>query len=72
MLTMLQLIKQHIYMNTIDKTAIKAIYVAPMKALAQEVVSKFSERLSPLGLVVKEYTGNINSNHFPTFMLYTF
>lgn len=29
-----------------------------MKALAQEVVAKFSERLAPLGLVVREFTGN--------------
>ena len=29
-----------------------------MKALAQEVVAKFGERLKPLGLVVKEYTGD--------------
>ncbi len=37
----------------------KAVYVAPMKALAQEVVFKFRERLSPLGLVVKENTGDM-------------
>ncbi len=37
----------------------KAVYVAPMKALAQEVVSKFRERLNPLGLVVKENTGDM-------------
>lgn len=30
-----------------------------MKALAQEVVAKFSERLTPLGMVVKEYTGDM-------------
>lgn len=32
---------------------------APMKALAQEVVAKFSARLAPLGLVVREYTGDM-------------
>ncbi len=37
----------------------KAVYVAPMKALAQEVVSKFKDRLDPLGLVVKENTGDM-------------
>lgn len=56
MLTLLQLINMHRDSRTgvIDKAAIKAVYIAPMKALAQEVVTKFAERLSPLGLVVKE------------------
>ena len=36
----------------------KAIYVAPMRALASEVVDKFSERLRPLGIIVREYTGD--------------
>lgn len=35
------------------------MYIAPMKALAQEVVDKFSERLSPLGLIVRELTGDM-------------
>jgi replicative superfamily II helicase len=30
-----------------------------MKALAQEVVAKFTKRLSPLGIVVREYTGDM-------------
>lgn len=37
----------------------KIIYVAPMKALAQEVVAKFSERLRGLGLSVRELTGDM-------------
>ena len=60
MLTFLQLVKQYTMMDgAIDKAAIKAVYIAPMKALAQEVVAKFSERLAPLGLVVKEFTGDM-------------
>jgi replicative superfamily II helicase len=43
----------------IDRSSLKAIYIAPMKALAQEVVSKFAQRLKPLGLVVKEFTGDM-------------
>jgi hypothetical protein len=43
----------------IDKANIKAVYIAPMKALAQEIVAKFSERLAPLGMIVREYTGFI-------------
>lgn len=46
-----QLVRQHIRGGALDRSGIKAIYVAPMKALAQEVVSKFSQRLKPLGLV---------------------
>lgn len=62
MLTLLQLINMHRDASTgiIDKDAIKAVYIAPMKALAQEVVTKFSERLAPLGLVVREFTGDMN------------
>jgi replicative superfamily II helicase len=37
MLTFLQLLKQNIRIDTLDKTSVKAIYIAPMKALAQEV-----------------------------------
>ena len=38
---------------------VQIIYVAPMKALAAEVVEKFSQRLAPLGLQVKELTGDM-------------
>jgi len=38
---------------------VKAVYVAPMKALAQEVVAKFAERLRPLHMVVRELTGDM-------------
>jgi len=38
---------------------VKVIYVAPMKALAQEIVSKFAERLKPLRMVVRELTGDM-------------
>lgn len=43
----------------LDRHGLKAVYVAPMKALAQEVVAKFSVRLKTLGLIVKEYTGDM-------------
>lgn len=36
----------------------KIVYVAPMKALAAEVTSKFSQKLKPLGLTVREFTGD--------------
>ncbi|KAI8448248.1 Sec63 Brl domain-containing protein, partial [Phakopsora pachyrhizi] len=37
----------------------KVIYVAPMKALASEVVRKMEKRLGWLGMVVKELTGDM-------------
>lgn len=37
----------------------KIVYVAPMKALAAEVVRKFSKRLSYLGVRVRELTGDM-------------
>jgi activating signal cointegrator complex subunit 3 len=46
----------------IDKTknpkSVKVVYVAPMKALAQEVVDKFSQRLATLKMNVRELTGD--------------
>ena len=43
----------------VDKRNFRIIYVAPMKALAAEITKKFSERLSPLLLRVREWTGDI-------------
>jgi len=41
------------------ETGGKIVYMAPMKALAQEVVEKFSSKLKPLGMVVRELTGDM-------------
>lgn len=35
------------------------VYVAPMKALAAEMTNYFSKRLEPLGITVKELTGDM-------------
>ena len=59
MLTFLWLLKQHMSDGSVDREAVKAVYIAPMKALAQEVVEKFSERLKPLGMTVREFTGDM-------------
>jgi len=42
----------------IDRDSFKIIYVAPMKALVQEIVGSFSKRLKEFGIVVKELTGD--------------
>ena len=41
------------------ETGKKVVYIAPMKALAQEVVEKFSTKLKPLGIIVRELTGDM-------------
>jgi pre-mRNA-splicing helicase BRR2 len=42
----------------IDVAEFKMLYIAPMKALVQEVVQTFSTRLEPLGLPVVELSGD--------------
>ena len=45
--------------DSVIETGKKVVYIAPMKALAQEVVEKFSSKLKPLGLIVRELTGDM-------------
>ncbi len=59
LLTILRTIEEHLVGRKIDFTAFKIVYIAPMKALASEIVAKFSSRLSPLGINVREYTGTV-------------
>ncbi|CAG8675083.1 6955_t:CDS:2 [Cetraspora pellucida] len=42
----------------IDNDAFKIVYIAPMKALVQEMVGNFSSRLQPFGIKVSELTGD--------------
>ncbi|OBZ77999.1 putative U5 small nuclear ribonucleoprotein helicase [Grifola frondosa] len=44
--------------GSFDLDAFKIIYVAPMKALVQEMVGNFSARLGPYGVKVGELTGD--------------
>ncbi|XP_077455363.1 activating signal cointegrator 1 complex subunit 3 isoform X2 [Stigmatopora argus] len=60
MLTVLHEIRQHIHSDGfIKKDDFKIVYVAPMKALAAEMTNYFSKRLEPLGIIVKELTGDM-------------
>jgi antiviral helicase SLH1 len=43
----------------ISKSGFKIVYVAPMKALAAEVVQKMGKRLQWLGITVRELTGDM-------------
>ncbi|CAN8204425.1 unnamed protein product [Coccothraustes coccothraustes] len=59
MLTILHEIRQHVQHGVIKKDEFKIVYVAPMKALAAEMTNYFSKRLEPLGIAVKELTGDM-------------
>ncbi|WFD20052.1 RNA helicase [Malassezia caprae] len=63
MLSILQCVRRHARIEGerihVDRRAFKIVYVAPMKALVAEVVSKFSKRLRFLGLQVRELTGDM-------------
>ncbi|CAM9806285.1 unnamed protein product, partial [Choristocarpus tenellus] len=59
MMAMLHEIGQHRKEDgTIDRDLFKIVYVAPMKALVQEVVIKFGARLASYGISVKELSGD--------------
>jgi antiviral helicase SLH1 len=69
MLTILNAISKNVVPNPIDapdatdfvvmRDDFKIVYVAPMKALAAEVTEKLGKRLSWLGIVVRELTGDM-------------
>jgi len=59
MMTILHEMKSHVLRGKYDHSQFKIIYVAPMKALAAEVVRKFSSRLNYLGITVAELTGDM-------------
>ncbi|ELT88015.1 hypothetical protein CAPTEDRAFT_159536 [Capitella teleta] len=59
MLTVVHELKQHLSQGVIKKDEFKIIYVAPMKALAAEMVRNFGKRLEPLGIAVRELTGDM-------------
>ncbi|KAG8776232.1 DEIH-box ATPase [Ceratobasidium sp. 428] len=41
-----------------DLDSFKIVYIAPMKALVQDMVSSFSKRLQPYGVKIGELTGD--------------
>ncbi|EJD53558.1 Sec63-domain-containing protein [Auricularia subglabra TFB-10046 SS5] len=68
MLSVLRVIHQHLSPNasnaaslaaSIQKNQFKIIYVAPMKALAAEIVRKLGKRLEWLSIAVRELTGDM-------------
>jgi antiviral helicase SLH1 len=63
LLTILHTISQFTTETTdtvdIDYSEFKIVYVAPLKALAAEIVEKFQKRLQWLGIQVRELTGDM-------------
>ncbi|GAA5923960.1 hypothetical protein JCM1841_000119 [Sporobolomyces salmonicolor] len=60
MLTILNELAKHRNEATgeFDFSSFKIVYVAPMKALVQEMVGNFTKRLAPYNVVVNELTGD--------------
>ncbi|GET86899.1 ATP-dependent RNA helicase, putative [Leishmania tarentolae] len=58
LLVMLRCISEHFEGGVLDRD-FKIIFVAPMKALAQEMVENFSRRLAPFMIKVRELTGDM-------------
>ena len=59
MLTMLNILGQHRKADgSLDLSSFKIVYVAPMKALVQEVVKNFGKRLASYGVSVRELSGD--------------
>lgn len=49
--------------NPVSKKLIrdfKVVYISPLKALATEIVNKFQSKLKYLGIVVREFTGDVS------------
>ncbi|XP_066155619.1 activating signal cointegrator 1 complex subunit 3-like [Euwallacea fornicatus] len=59
LLSIVHQIRSHMEGNMIRKADFKMIYVCPMKALATEMVANFSKKLAPIGISVKECTGDM-------------
>uniref|UniRef100_A0A1I8NZ61 Activating signal cointegrator 1 complex subunit 3 n=1 Tax=Stomoxys calcitrans TaxID=35570 RepID=A0A1I8NZ61_STOCA len=59
MLAIVHTIRSHLENGVINRDQFKIVYIAPMKALASEMVANFSKRLKELNIVVKELTGDM-------------
>ena len=59
MLTIINVIRAHTDQGVIHRDQFKIVYVAPMKALAAEMTENFGKKLKPLGILVRELTGDM-------------
>ncbi|CAI5530093.1 unnamed protein product [Closterium sp. Naga37s-1] len=62
MITVLHEVGANFKNGVLQKNDFKIVYVAPMKALAAEMAAAFGRRLAPLGLSVRELTGDMQLN----------
>lgn len=59
MLAMVHTIRAHLENGVINRDQFKIVYIAPMKALAAEMVDNFGKRLKSLNILVRELTGDM-------------
>ncbi|XP_022221242.2 activating signal cointegrator 1 complex subunit 3 [Drosophila obscura] len=59
MLSIVHTIRCHLEQGVINRDEFKIVYIAPMKALAAEMVENFSKRLKSLQILVRELTGDM-------------
>ncbi|KAJ4462271.1 putative DExH-box ATP-dependent RNA helicase DExH14 [Paratrimastix pyriformis] len=59
MMAILRCLGQYIGAGPVDASLVKMVYVAPMKALAGEMVHGLGQRLAKLGIVTRELTGDM-------------
>lgn len=59
MLAIVNAIRAHTDQGVIHRDQFKVVYVAPMKALAAEMTENFGKKLKPLGISVRELTGDM-------------
>lgn len=61
LLSILRVMSQYMNKNgTIDTSKFKIVYIAPMKALVAEITGNLTNRLSELGVNVRELTGDMH------------
>ena len=59
LLAILQVVGMNRSNDRINLSKFKVVYIAPMKALVNEIVQSFQLRLEPLGIKVRELTGDM-------------
>ncbi|EDW14615.1 activating signal cointegrator 1 complex subunit 3 [Drosophila mojavensis] len=59
MLAIVHTIRCHLEQGIINRDQFKIVYIAPMKALAAEMVENFSKRLKSMQISVRELTGDM-------------
>lgn len=72
MLTIVHTIRSHIDSGVIHRDQFKIVYVAPMKALAAEMVENFGKRLKPLGKLNGKKPLDENISYWTNYIMFKF